>query len=195
MNKPREADHEIEPLFLNRWSPRAYDGQAMPEVDLLRVLEAARWAPSAYNIQPWRFLYARREDASWDTFVSCLDAFNAGWAHTASALVLVLSDTMSEREDGTLRPARYHSFDTGAAWAQLALQATSQGYQAHAMAGLEFDHARTVLGVPERFRIEIAVAIGRRTDPAVLPAELQEREAPSPRLPIDQIAFAGAFPQ
>ena len=95
----RLADHPIDPLFLARWSPRAYDGQPMPEADLLRILEAARWAPSAYNYQPWRFLYARRDDAHWTEFVSLLVPMNRDWAQHASALIFVLSDTRIHRDD------------------------------------------------------------------------------------------------
>lgn len=192
----RTPDHPIEPVFLARWSPRAYDASAMPADDLLTILEAARWAPSAYNLQPWRFLYARRGDAHWETFLDALNSFNANWAKQASALVVVLSDTVMPGADGQpAQVSRYHSLDTGAAWAQLALQATALGYQAHAMAGLEFDTARETLGVPERYQIEIAVAIGKRADPALLPEDLRGRELPSDRHPLDKIAFAGPFPQ
>lgn len=195
MTSPRMADHPIEPVFLDRWSPRAFDGEELPESDLLTILEAARWAPSAYNIQPWRFLYARPSDAHWDAFMGVLDSFNASWAGQAGALVMVLSDTVmpgdGERPD---QPSRCHTFDAGAAWAQLALQATALGYQAHAMAGLDYLKARTVLNVPARFRIEIAVAIGRRGAPEALPEGLRQRELPSPRRPLDETAFVGPFP-
>lgn len=195
MNTTREAAYPINPVFLDRWSPRAYDGQTMPEEDLLTLLEAARWAPSAFNIQPWRFLYARRGDENWDRFVGLLDEFNAGWAQHASALVFVLSNSIVTGEgDRPDRPSRMHSFDAGAAWAQLALQATLSGYQAHAMAGVYYDKAREVLNVPERYRIEIAVAIGHQTTPDHLTAELREREIPSERLSVTEIAFPGRFP-
>ncbi len=92
--KQRTADHPIEAMFLNRWSPRAYDGTSMPICDLLSILEAARWAPSAYNIQPWRFLYSHRDDAHWQDYLRFLDEFNISWAQHASALVVVLSDTI-----------------------------------------------------------------------------------------------------
>ncbi|MCB2101511.1 MAG: nitroreductase family protein [Rhodobacterales bacterium] len=191
----RVAGHPVDPLFLNRWSPRAFDGAPMPRAHLLTILEAARWAPSAFNIQPWRFVHAHRDDPAWDTFVGLLDPFNGGWAHRAAALVVVLSDTLVSG-DGTRpdRPSSTHAFDAGAAWAQMALQATALGYQAHAMAGIERDAIRAALGVPERFHIPIAVALGRAADPVVLPETLRAREVPSDRLPLDAIAFAGAFP-
>ncbi len=191
----RLADHPIDPLFLARWSPRAYDGQPMPEADLLRILEAARWAPSAYNYQPWRFLYACRDDAHWADFLSLLVPFNGDWAQHASALIFVLSDTLVRPGDAAdAVPSRTHSFDAGAAWAQLALQAVSLGYHARAMAGVDYDRARAVLQVPERFHIEIAVAVGRRGALSSLPGPLQEHEGPTPRRPVNELAFSGRFP-
>ena len=195
MNTERTPDHPIEQIFADRWSPRAFEATSMPASDLLTILEAARWAPSAFNVQPWRFLYSHRDDAHWQYYLNLLDPFNASWAQNASALVFVLSDTVMPG-DGT-RPqklSRTHSFDAGAAWAQLALQATSLGYQAHAMAGVYFDRSHQKLTVPEHYRVEIAIAIGKRVDRSVLPQELQDREEPSQRLSVDEIAFAGVFP-
>ena len=162
MKMERTPDHPIDPIFLDRWSPRAYDATSMPAADLFTILEAARWAPSAFNVQPLRFLYSQRGDADWENYLRQLDAFNETWAQYASALVFVLSDTVMSGDDG--RPAkksRTHSFDAGAAWAQLALQATSLGYQAHAMAGINFEQSHESLAVPERYRVEIAVAAVR----------------------------------
>lgn len=191
----RTSDHPIHPLFLDRWSPRALDASEIPEQDLQTILEAGRWAPSAYNVQPWRFLYAQRGDAHWDAFVSVLNPFNASWAQDASALIFVVSDTIMPGDgDRPDAPANYNSFDAGAAWMQIALQAAAIGYSAHAMAGLEFETGRQVLGLPQRFRLEIGTAIGRQADPAKLPEGLQEREAPSPRKPLPQIAARGVFP-
>lgn len=190
----RQPDHPVDPVFLNRWSPRAFGTNAMPERDLYTILEAARWAPSAYNIQPWRFIYARRDDAHWGDFVGLLDAFNASWAGKASALVFVVSDTLTPAHGSSpAKPSRTHSFDAGAAWAHLALQATCLGYQAHAMAGVRFDDVRQRLSVPDHYQVEIAIAIGRQADPSALAPVLREREKPSPRLPLEQIAFCGRF--
>lgn len=192
----RTPDHPIQAVFLDRWSPRAFDAATMPEADLLTIIEAARWAPSAFNVQPWRFLYARRGDSHWQGFLALLDSFNQDWAQHASALLFVLSDTVmpgnNQRPD---KVSRTHSFDTGAAWAQLALQATSLGYQAHAMAGINYERSYEDLLVPERYRVEIAVAIGKQADPSVLPQDLQDRERPSHRRPLNEISFAGVFPQ
>jgi len=192
--EPRTASFPIDPVFLDRWSPRAFQPEAIDQRTLLTMLEAARWAPSAYNEQPWRFLYALRGDAHWPEFLGSLDSFNRSWAHNAAALVFVLSDGGADIADAQAQSPALRSFDTGAAWSQLALQATRLGYHAHAMAGLEYDIARRNLAVPGRFRIEIAVAIGRRGTPDILPPTLREREQPSQRRPLAETAFAGRFP-
>lgn len=190
----RTPDHPIDPLFVRRWSPRAFEPAPMPEADLLRALEAARWAPSAYNVQPWRFLYALRGDAHWDAWLDLLVPFNRSWAENASALVFVVSDSLL-RYEGEETPSRSHSFDAGAAWAQLALQAANLGYHAHGIGGLDYERAREVLGVPDSFHVEMAAAIGRRACPDTLPEGLREREHPSPRRPTHESAFRGAFPR
>jgi nitroreductase len=178
----------VDQQFIDRWSPRSFDASALPQADLDVILEAAGRAPSAFNHQPWRFLYAHRGDANWDRFVSLLIPFNQDWAKDSSVLVFIVSETtMGDK------PSYSHSFDAGAAWAHLALQATLLGYHTHGMVGLDFDRAVAELGVPEGFRLEAAVAIGRRAAPERLPEHLREREAPSGRKPLDEVAFAGNF--
>jgi len=196
MSSVRKSDHPIDPIFLNRWSPRSFDATTIPEDDLLTILEAARWAPSAYNIQPWRFLYSSRDDENWQRYLALLDDFNQSWARHASALVLVISDTLVPSDDPASKKAsHYNSFDAGAAWAQLALQATTLGYKAHAMAGLHRQIIKENLHIPEQFRVEIAVAIGKQASPSQLPKELQDQEKPNQRLGLNEIAYAGYFPQ
>lgn len=190
----RRPDHPIDPLFLDRWSPRAFDASVIPDADLKTIFEAARWAPSAFNWQPWRFLYAKREDANWARFLDLLVPFNQAWAHSASVLIYILSDRMIETKPGEPKPAHTHSYDAGAAWGYLALQATRMGYHAHGMAGVDYDRVRTELKVPERFRVEAAAVIGRIGDPSMLDEKQRAREFPSDRKPIGEIAFAGDFP-
>ena len=191
----RTADRPIHPLFLDRWSPRAFDASDLPEADLMSIFEAARWAPSAFNSQPWRFLYSRRGDADWDRFLALLIPFNQSWAHSASVLVYILSDSLPFTDKaGEPFASHSHSFDAGAAWLSLALQATYMGYHAHGMTGVDFDRVRVELVVPDRFRIEAAVAIGRIGDPSILSEKLKAREVPSGRKPVAEIAFRGAFP-
>ena len=192
---PRQPDHPIDPLFLDRWSPRAFDGSDIPDEDLLTIFEAARWAPSAFNSQPWRFLYAKAGDSNWQRFLSLLIPWNQRWAHSASVLVYILSDTLPFVDKaGEPATSHTHSFDTGAAWVCLALQATRMGYHAHGMSGVDFERARTELAVPERFRIEAAAVIGRIGDPAILDEKLRARETPSSRKPLAEFIHAGNFP-
>jgi nitroreductase len=193
---PRQADHEIDPLFLERWSPRAFDGSEIPDEDLLTMFEAARWAPSAFNSQPWRLLYAKRGDDNWDRFLSLLIPWNQSWARSASVLVYILSDSLpfTDKETGAPAGSHSHSFDAGAAWVSLALQATRMGYHAHGMSGVDFDRLRTELAVPDRYRPEAACVIGRIGDPAQLDDKLRARETPSGRKPTEEFVFRGNFP-
>ena len=179
----RFSEHPVDPLFLARWSPRAYDGTPLPLADLLTIFEAARWAPSAYNKQPWRFIYALPEDDNWQQFVALLDPFNSEWAQHAGALVFLLSDTR----------AASHKFDAGAAWSHIALQSHQLGYQAHAMGGIFHDRAKQELAVPDDFNVEIGIAIGTIGDANHLTLKLREREKPSTRFPLAELVFSGRF--
>src|SRR5450830_1126189 len=132
----RVADHPAHPQFLSRWSPRAYANDEISEQELLTILEAARWAPSSYNSQPWRFVFARRGTPHWNSLLGLLNEFNRSWAQNASVLIIVLSKTTFAPPGSSEElPAPTHSFDTGAAWGYLALQASLSGWHAHAMAG------------------------------------------------------------
>jgi nitroreductase len=191
----RTAHHDIDVQFLERWSPRSYDGTALSETQLMTLLEAARWAPSAYNVQPWRFVHALRDTPGWDVLLGLLVPANAGWAAEAGALLLLASDTLMQPPGAAeARPSHSHSLDAGAAWAHLALQAPRLGLHAHGMVGFDQDRARSELGIPDRYRIEMMIAVGRQGDKSKLPANLQEREQPNGRNPIDAFAFAGRWP-
>lgn len=191
----RKADHAIDPLFLNRWSPRAYSGETMPESDLLAILEAAHWAPSAYNSQPWRFVYALRDTAEWNKLFPILNDFNQSWAKDASALIVIISKSHFLAPGASQESFSYsHSFDTGAAWGALSLQAQLSGYQAHGMTGIHFEKAREILQLPEGYRLEAAAVVGRVGDKSQLPEFLQARETPSPRRPLSEVVFNGSFP-
>ena len=190
----RVAAYPIEPFFLERWSPRAFDRSPIGDDELFALFEAARWAPSSFNHQPWRFVYAHREGADWERFAGLLMPFNAGWARQASVLVFMLSDTLIQLPGSDApRPSHSHSFDAGAAWAYLALQASMQGLATHGMTGVDFEGARVELAVPDQYRIETAIAIGRRGDKSRLPEQLQGREAPSPRRPLAELAAPARF--
>ena len=191
---PRTATHPIDSLFLQRWSPRAFDGSKLSDAELFTILEAARWAPSSFNHQPWRFIYAHRESPDWERFVGLLMPFNAMWARHAAVLLFILSDTMIQLpRDAAQSVSHSHSFDAGAAWAFMALQATRMGISTHGMAGVDFARARKELSVPESFRIETAIAIGRAGDKSKLPPEMHAREAPNGRRDLAESVMEGRF--
>lgn len=189
----RTAHPKIEKLIVERWSPRAFDGSEMPQEDLDVIFEAAGWAPSAYNVQPWTFLYARRGDANWDLLLSQLIDFNQGWAKNASALVFVVSAKNSTGPDGKTAPNHSHSFDAGAAWVLGAIQAQAMGYHTHGMTGLKFGEAEQALGIPDHHRLEAAFVIGKIAPKDTLPEFLQEREVAVGRKPVSEIAKPGKF--
>lgn len=194
MSEVRVPDYPIAALFTERWSPRAFTGEAIDEATLFSFFEAARWAPSSYNSQPWRFLYARRDTAQWPVFLGLLAEFNQIWAKNASALVIVLSKT-SFIPPGKAEAIQTgsHSFDTGAAWASLAFQASLSGWRTHGIGGFDKAKTREVLGIPEGYNLEAAIAIGKQADKSILPAGLQEREQPSPRRPLAEWVAEGGF--
>lgn len=190
----RIPDHDIAPLFLNRWSPRSFTGEALDEATLFRLFEAARWAPSANNSQPWRFIYARNGSPSWPVFLDLLNENNRKWAAKASALVVVVSKTTHIKRGETEPTAlRNHALDTGAAWAHLALQAELLGWRTHAIGGFDRTKAKAVLAVTEDYKVEVAIAIGKQGLREDLPQELQGREQPTPRRPVRELASEGRF--
>lgn len=186
----RKPGHPIQPLFLKRWSPRAMNGDALSDTDLMRLFEAARWAPSTYNEQEWRFLYAHRNTPHWGRFFGLLVKANQLWCERASVLVVVLSHKVFTR-NGKTNPV--HTFDSGAAFENLALQGTAMGLVVHGMAGFDNDKARAELKVPDDYSVEAMIAIGHPGDPAQLPNELREREFPSDRKPVSELICAGEF--
>lgn len=186
----RTTDSKLDRLLLDRWSPRAFDGSTIADDDLNAILDAGRWAPSSYNYQPWRFLYARRDDTNWQGFLDALIPFNQSWAKDASVLVYMVSETTMGSPD---KPNLTHSFDTGAAWAMMAVQARLMGYYTHGMVGIDFEKARAVLALPDHIHLDAAFVIGRMGDPATLPDALREREVPSDRKPMEEVAFNGPF--
>lgn len=191
---PRHPEHPVEQLILDRWSPRAFTGEEMPVADLMSLFEAARWAPSSYNSQPWRFLYARRGTAHWDKFLGLLNAFNASWAKDAAVLIVLVSNSLMKPPGADKAvPSHSHSMDSGAAWENLALQATKNGWYAHGMVGFDIERAFAELNVPVGYRVEQAIAVGRKGDKSQLPEGLQGREMPSDRLKVAEIAFEGGF--
>ena len=166
----RTADFPIDPIFLDRWSPRVFSGEAIADGDLCTLFEAARWAPSSSNLQPWRFLYAKRDAAEWPLFFDAVKEGNKAWAKDAAALVVVLSKrTAPIKGSDAVRESYSHSFDAGAAWAYLALQASLLGWVAHAIGGFDLEIAVQNLGIPEDYRVECMIAVGRHARTADSP--------------------------
>ena len=190
----RVADHPIDPMFLERWSPRSFSGESITDGELMTLFEAARWAPSSYNSQPSRFVYAMRDTPDWEPFLSLLNEYNRSWCEPAAALVFMLSKStlLPPGKDREI-PSYSHSFDAGAAWGYLALQASLSGLATHAMVGFDMDTAFAKLQVPVGYRIEAAIAIGRRGDRTALPEAMRAREEPNGRNPIEGIVMAGRF--
>jgi nitroreductase len=186
----RHADYPIEPLFVDRWSPRAMNGTSLSEQELMPLFEAARWAPSTYNEQEWRFLYARRETPHWPVFFNLLMEANQVWCQHAAVLCVVLSHEVFSRNG---QPNPVHTFDTGAAFENLALQGTRMGLVVHGMAGFDREKARRDLRVPADYDVEAMIAVGRPGDPDSLPPALREREVPTDRKPIKEFAAEGLF--
>ena len=184
----RTADHPIEQLFLKRWSPRAMSGESIKTEQLMSLLEAARWAPSTYNEQEWRFLYATRDSEHWETFFDLLVEQNQAWCKPAAALIVVVSAKIMSRNG---KPNPVHSFDAGLATENLLLQAAALDLVGHGLAGFDQDAAREKLNVPGDFEIQAMIAVGHPGDPADLPKEMQEMETPSSRKPLSEIAAIG----
>lgn len=186
----RRAEHPVDEIFLDRWSPRAMSGEEIEESELLTLFEAARWAPSSYNNQPWRIMYARRGTAHWETFFDLLVEGNRAWAKDAAALILFASKETLDRGG---KPYPTHSFDTGAAWENLALQGAIKGLVVHGMQGFDYERARAALSIPVGFRVEAMAAVGRPGDPARLPEPVRAKEKPSDRKPLRETVCEGPF--
>lgn len=189
----RLADHWIDPQFLTRWSARALR-PGMSEAELLRCLEAARWAPSSSNTQPWRYVAALAGEPGFAAIVAGLVPFNQAWAQHAGALVVACSLTDSApTPTHPSKPLPGSAFDAGAAWMSLALQAHSMGLVAHAMGGFEREALMASLRIPAGVRIDCVIAIGHPGDAAALPESLREREQPNGRRPLSELLHRGAW--
>lgn len=186
----RKADHPIESLFLRRWSPRAMSGKPITEAERMSLFEAARWAPSTYNDQEWRFLYALRDTPKWQTHFDLLMEANQTWCKNAAMLVVIAGHKVFSRNG---KPNPVHLFDCGNAFENLALQGASMGLVVHGMAGFDFEKARTALKIPDEYAVAAMFAVGHPGDPEQLPENLREIEKPSGRKPVSEITCEGDF--
>ena len=188
--KHRDGLNGVDHQFVNRWSPRSMSGRALSKDQMARLVEAARWSPSCFNLQPWRFIYSLKDDDYWEKFLGLLIDVNRLWAERAGAVVILLSiDRSSEFED--LSPTA--AFDTGSAWMSLALQAQTMGLVSHAMWGFHHEAVAEVINMPSNMSARAMIAIGYPGDPADLPEKYQDREFPSSREPLESLMFQGCL--
>jgi nitroreductase len=189
-SNPRSSAVEIDSMFIDRWSPRAFDPTPLAPDQIDSLFEAARWSPSCYNEQPWLFVHAvSAEDR--ERFLSALVAGNQAWCSRVPLLMFLLcrrNFTHNGKEN------RHAPFDAGAAWMALALQARKLGLYAHAMAGFSREAAYAILDAPaDQYDIMAAIAVGRRAKPGVLPAAVAAKERPNDRKPRQEMVKEGRF--
>lgn len=194
ITKRAVTQYPIHELLSQRWSPRAFCDKPVEPEKLLSLLEAARWAPSSNNEQPWRFIIATRDNpAEFDKVLACLREGNLAWAKCAYALILTVAKLSY---DHTGQPNRHSFHDVGAATENVALQATALGLVIHPMAGIYPQKARELFAIPENFEVVAALAIGYPADESSLSPELRDRElAPRKRKPLEEIVFSGRWGQ
>ena len=186
----RKADYASEPLLIDRRSPRAMSGEEISQEELMRLFEAARWAPSSFNAQQWRALYARRGTEHWQIFFDLLVDANKVWAKNAAVLVVFISRKLFDRDN---EPSVTHSYDCGAAWENFALQGFRQGLVVHGMEGFDYARAHKDLQIPDEFQVEAMAVVGRSGLKELLPEKLQARESPNDRRKVSESVFEGPF--
>jgi nitroreductase len=192
MDKPAESHYPIHDLIQRRWSPRAFDERPVEADKLLSLFEAARWAPSSNNEQPWRFIVATKgEEAAWNRLLACLVEGNRKWAYRAPVLILSVASMNFEDE---AKPNRHAYHDTGMAVENLVLQATALGLVTHQMAGFDMEKARADLKIPAGHEPVAMIAVGYPGDPSLLADHLKQREvAPRERNPVSTFVYSGEW--
>lgn len=191
MQKPAETSQPLIDIIRNRWSPRAFTDQVPAKNILVSLFEAARWAASCNNAQPWRFIVATKDNrAEYDRLLDCFNDRNQSWAITAPVIMITCAD--KNLPNGN--PSDYGYYDLGAAIAQLTAQASSHGLVVHQAQGILPEKVREEYGVPEDFDICTGVAIGYQGEADVLPDDYAAREVlPRDRKPLDELVFTGGF--
>ncbi|MFA6535335.1 MAG: nitroreductase family protein [Candidatus Babeliales bacterium] len=191
----RESLYPISNIFINRWSSRAMSDEPLTDEQLMPLFEAARWAPSAYNEQPWRFIYTHKGSKLWNELIALMNTFNQSWAKNAAILIIIISKDFFERNTNPRgsKQSHTHTFDSGATWMSLALQGSINGLVVHAIADFDYDKAKSILSIPNEFKIETMVAVGKPGKKENLPPALQIREVPNDRKQLDEIVFQDVF--
>lgn len=194
IDKSADTQYPINDLLRQRWSPLAFSNRMVEPEKLCSVLEAARWAASSYNEQPWSFIVATKNNQEeFDRLLSCLAEGNQEWAINAPVLMISVAKLYFERNGVENRHA-FH--DVGAAATELAIQATANGLFIHQMAGFDVPKTREIYSIPEGYEPVAAIALGYQGDPQTLSEKLQQREAsPRSRNPLDKFVFSGAWNQ
>ena len=192
MSKEASTDHPIHELIRQRWSPYGFDDREVSQQDIDSLLEAARWAPSSYNEQPWSFVLATRDDNErFEQMLSCLVDANQAWAKSAPVLLLCCTSLTFSRNG---KPNAAATHDLGLAAGNICLEATARGLSVHQMIGIHADKAREVFAVPDGVQPLTAIAIGYAADPSKLSAELKERDvAPRQRKSLSEFVFSGKW--
>ena len=192
LKKPAQTSVPLHDLLTNRWSPRAFADKPVSVNDLTAVLEAARWAASSNNGQPWRFIVATKADAA--AHAAALEGFavrNQRWAKAAPVLIFACARKTFEANGN---PNAHSWYDTGAAMASLTIEAEARGLRVHQAAGIERDKIKATYDVPDEFDIVAGIGLGHQGDPDSLPEDLPGREKePRVRKPLADIVFAGKF--
>jgi nitroreductase len=194
LNNPARSDHPIHSLIQNRWSPRAFSGKPISHETLCSLFEAARWAPSSSNEQPWAFIVATKEQPEeYEKILSTLVEINQSWAKHAPLIGIAVSEMAFARNQ---RPNRNAFYDTGAAMSQLSTEATARELFVHQMGGFDPLKAIEVLQIPKGWEPIAAFVVGYAGDPNSLPEALRERElAPRSRKPLSEIVMSGKWGQ
>lgn len=180
----RKSRYQILPEILHRWSARAMSGRSVSHSELMTLFEAARWAPSARNSQPWRFIYCTHRAKNWHNYLELLDEDHRDWCNRAAALILLISE--KSNSDLTI-------FDTGASWENLAIQGQSMGLVIHPIAMFNHEKSRQLSNIPDNYEVLLMIAVGRPGDIKLLTPELQQREFPKGRKKLSEIVSKEKF--
>ncbi len=189
-SETRKADYPVDKIFLDRWSPRAMSGDHIDDIELFTLFEAARWAPSSSNEQPWRFVYAKKDTGHWDKMFNLLIDFNKIWCKNAAVLVCLTAKRTFSDSNGLNRNSLS---DSGAAWENLALQGSLKGLVVHGMAGYDVEKTRSELKISDDYEVVQMFAIGKPASKSILDERMQKSEYPNARKPTIEFVFEGVF--